>query len=517
MTTKISQGCINIAGFSLLFIASFFVMQGISSAATLTVDTTADNTTVDGSCTLREAIGNANNDADTSADCAGVGGYGADTIEFDIAGAGPHVITLGSALPTIADDLIIDGSSETGASCGTLVDDATHTLLIEIDSSAVTANVFDLTGGDTTIRGLAIHSAQDGGGFGEGQAIRAGNGGANYTIECNYIGTDAAGTTVYGNETAGVFLLNVSTTTVSNNLIAGSSLFGITVFGAFGAASDVTISSNLIGADHTRSANASYANNVGINFQGAVTDSVIGGTASTDRNYVYGNTEGNIAIGTFGGAVADDVAVLGNHIYASPDDNGTGLTFAGLGIDLYADADGNQQPDNAGVTANDATDSDTGANGLLNFPVIASAVGDGTNTAVEFSLDVPAGDYRIEFFANDAADPTGYGEGQTFIGATTVTSAGSGSQDFSATLAGYSGVTNVTATTTEDLGGGSFGSTSEFSLAVASTVTEASSGSDDSDSSDSETLADTGLSNVIYLAVSGGLIIVGYALRRHNA
>ena len=80
-------------------------------ASTITVNSTADNTTHDGSCTLREAITNANADLDTtSGDCSA--GSGTDTIVF-ASNLGTATITLVSTLPDIgdADGLTIDGSN----------------------------------------------------------------------------------------------------------------------------------------------------------------------------------------------------------------------------------------------------------------------------------------------------------------------------------------------------------------------------------------------------------------------
>ena len=75
-------------------------------AATITVDSTADNLTAgDGDCTLREATTNANGDTEgTGGDCTG--GSGIDTIEFDVGGGGAQTVTLTSALPivTLGDD-----------------------------------------------------------------------------------------------------------------------------------------------------------------------------------------------------------------------------------------------------------------------------------------------------------------------------------------------------------------------------------------------------------------------------
>ena len=85
-----------------VFSVLFVVMILVSSAAfptnvradSLTVNSLADTVAIDGNCTLREAIQNANNDAATNADCAA--GSGADTITFSVSGT----ITLGSILPT---------------------------------------------------------------------------------------------------------------------------------------------------------------------------------------------------------------------------------------------------------------------------------------------------------------------------------------------------------------------------------------------------------------------------------
>jgi CSLREA domain-containing protein len=81
------------------------------AASIIIVNSTADTTTHDGSCTLREAINNANSGSDTtSGDC--IVGSGNDTIIFDSI-LGTATITLTSTLPDITDDagLTIDGDN----------------------------------------------------------------------------------------------------------------------------------------------------------------------------------------------------------------------------------------------------------------------------------------------------------------------------------------------------------------------------------------------------------------------
>jgi hypothetical protein len=506
---------IKLAGFlSLMGVA--FLWFGVSvSAANLTVDSVADNTTSDGACTLREALINVAADANTHIDCAGVGIYGTDTIGFNIVGAGPHVITPATALPTIAANTTIDGSTQTGASCGTLVTGTQHTILVEIDMSSVAnQNALRLNGADITIRGLAIHSTTDDGTFGFGTAIRDLAAGAdNRTIECNYIGTDAAGTTVGGNASGAVLLLNTSNTTMSNNLVAGSGLFGIGIYGVFGSGSNNVFSGNMLGVDPSGAVDANYANNGGIFIAGDVSDSIIGGLNASDRNIIVGTGDVGVTVGSFSGVDADNVSILGNSIYST--NNSGPLGLAGLGIDIIEDENGDQIPEGGlGVSANDAGDSDSGPNDYLNFPEVSSAVSDGTDTTVNFDLDVPAGNYRIEFFSNDVADPSGYGEGQTFVGAVNVTSAGSGSESFSGTLSDLSSATILTATTTEDLGSNTFGSTSEFSLAVSSSVVLAD--TEEGSESDSGVLADTGLSTYALIIIATTILGSGLLIRRYQ-
>ena len=116
------------------------------------------------------------------------------------------------------------------------------------------------------------------------------------------------------------------------------------------------------------------------------------------------------------------------------------------------------------MTANDAGDADTGANDLLNHPVVTSATESAGTVTVTFDLDVPvnADGYRVEFFANptDGVHGSGHGEGETFLGFLDVAGPVTGS---TFTYSGSLGDV-VTLTATEKAGAG-FGPTSEFSLA----------------------------------------------------
>jgi CSLREA domain-containing protein len=127
-----------------------------------------------------------------------------------------------------------------------------------------------------------------------------------------------------------------------------------------------------------------------------------------ENNVITGNLGNGIEIGNVA-----YVKISANSIY----DNGL------LGIDLEGD----------GVTPNDIGDADTGANDLQNFPVLQRAIPDGPQTIIEGRLNSsPELDFEIEFYVNDSCDPSGYGEGQTQIGTTTLTTDDNGNGHFKA-------------------------------------------------------------------------------------
>ena len=114
---------------------------------------------------------------------------------------------------------------------------------------------------------------------------------------------------------------------------------------------------------------------------------------------------------------AQSVTMLGNAIYANN----------GLAIDLTEDSAtaasyGNVVNTSAvpvpdGATANDDGDSDTGPNGLQNYPILMEGEAAGNHlTKIEGVLDSAPGSYRVEFFVNENDDSSGHGEGEKFAG-----------------------------------------------------------------------------------------------------
>ena len=66
----------------------------------------------------------------------------------------------------------------------------------------------------------------------------------------------------------------------------------------------------------------------------------------------------------------------------------------------------------------------------MSFPSYSATVITGTLNSA------PNTTYTLQFFANPTADPSGYGQGQTLIGTTTVTTDTSGNACFAATFTG---------------------------------------------------------------------------------
>ena len=143
----------------------FATFSRVNAAATITVNSTADNQANDGSCTLREAIIASNTDTASGAavgECAAGSGAG-DLIEFDISGSGLKTIHITSGLPSISRTVTIDGYSQTGASANTadFPDALNGTLTVEIDAAGESGIYgIDINGSQadgTVIKGLIVN------------------------------------------------------------------------------------------------------------------------------------------------------------------------------------------------------------------------------------------------------------------------------------------------------------------------------------------------------------------------
>ncbi len=196
-------------------------------------------------------------------------------------------------------------------------------------------------------------------------------------------------------------------TMANNNKIAGLVING--------AATSNTSAGIRIKSDHNEivgnfigvgvDAATAKPNGLGISIENGVSN-MIGGINREDANLIAFNTSAGIAVL---GMNSNQNSILGNNITSND----------GLGIDLST------------TTVDDVTENDDNdANGLLNFPELAGAAIIDGDLYYDFDLDVPTGEYRIEFFNNTNSDPSGHGEGAIFIGHTNISHEGNGTEKF---------------------------------------------------------------------------------------
>ncbi len=383
--------------------------------ATFQVTTTLD----DGAGSLRQAIIDANSLS------------GPDSIVFDLPGSGVRTLAPASPLPEVTDPAAIDASTISGYA---------GTPLVELNGANAgnDAGGFVLRAGASIVRGFAINRFR-------GSAIEAiGDGN---TITANVIGTNVAGTQALGNG-RGIVLnsrgnLVGGTATADRNLISGNTGYGLTLGGTGGLPSSNRVQGNFIGT------NVQGTGDLGNGGGGILinsSDNLVGGATTATGNIIAFNGGSGVQVGEFNfqtGIVNN--AILTNSIFSN----------VGLGIDL-----GSQ-----GVTTGI---SGFGPNNLQPFPTITSAFPSSGGTRVEGRFQGVAGTpVTVQFFGNTVADPSGFGQGRTFLGSTVVTTDASGSASIAITLpTALAPGQFVTATATDPSG-----NTSEFSSARPVTAT----------------------------------------------
>ncbi len=253
---------------------------------------------------------------------------------------------------------------------------------------------------------------------------------ASNLVQGNWIGVDASGNVRLANGGIGVDVPLAPNTTIIGNTISGNQT-GVQIrTGASGTA----VKGNQIGT------NAGGTTTIGNTSNGVqiidASSNLIGGTSAGDGNLIQGN--GAIGINVTGASQFNQLR--GNRINAN----------GGLGIDLDGD----------GVTANDVGDGDTGANNRQNYPVINAATPNGATTQLQGTLNSAANaTYAIDFFASASGDASGFGEGQRYLGAISVSTDGSGNASFNSALAAATTAGEVVTATATDQSG----NTSEFS------------------------------------------------------
>jgi len=384
--------------------------------------------------------------------------------------------------------------------------------------------------------GTAIHLGEDaliGGLDPEDRNIISGNqtgaispntGDDNMVVQGNYIGVGADGKTLLPNSQPGgngALSLDNSTGHViggdqegAGNVISGNSSFAI----APDNTSELSVKGNIIGPDWEGKhiPGSLQAGGIGMTaIVGAISDVLI-----ANNTIAYNNGPGITAVSTTVSGnpylAISNISILGNSIYDNVAGGAHPLAQTGLGIDLTSVNLNDFVFTSRGPTLNDATDIDNGSNNYINFPVLNSAKQTGTNLALNYDLDAadsPSDEYRVEFFANDTADPSGYGEGQTFLGAVTASN-GSGN---TATLTLPNGtdltgkVISATTTAVDNTTDSGFGSTSEFSAVLGAEVVSSQTITSPASSAGSGSLAQTGQNSRVSLLIVVTLVTAATA------
>jgi hypothetical protein len=357
---------------------------------------------------------------------------------------------------------------------------------IRIGSNAVSTRV----GGTATGAGNTISGNTE-------EGVLLGDDSTSTTVQGNVIGLNADGDAARPND-VGIDLFDSDDAVIGGtaagaaNVISGNTDHGIFISGG---SDDALIQGNVIGLSRTGVDLGNGAHGIAL---GTTTGADIGGTSAAASNILSGNGEAGLSIqssvvnasvrGNRIGVAADGVTARpndeagvevstaasapvtiggtgageGNVIQSNGQDGVRvdvntasaallGNTFRANGVsvvdDLGIDLGMQAQPDD-GVNGNDAGDVDTGPNGLQNFPVLTSAVSDGSSTTVTGTIDTtPGADVRVELFSGGSCDEAGHGQGEVLLGADELT-AGSGATSFTATVAGTTAGRQITATAT---------------------------------------------------------------------
>ncbi|WP_422930426.1 beta strand repeat-containing protein [Singulisphaera sp. PoT] len=382
-------------------------------------------------------------------------GPGGDKIVFAIPGSGLQQIHVQTALPKITVPLTIDGTSQH--------DYAGVPLIAIVGPGGPTGtNAFDglaIAAGNTTIEGLAITNfggngitisagshniivsnyigvlpgspgaSPNGGdgiqvlagdsvqiGVGDGNQrlgnVISGNGGfgidlhggltpiAGAIVDANFIGTDPTGSSRVGNGSGGILANGLSTSMIGGsfgNVISGNNGAGVLTTGK---TDGLVIDNNLIGKAFAGDANLG---NLGDGIRLVSSNNIIGGQAGNTIMYNGNPQTGSGAGVSLVGGVLNN-AILSNVIASN----------VGLGIDLGGSGNHQQQPPTLRAMSRGTQPDSVSILGTMS--------------------GVPGQTYTIQFYANSKDDPSGYGEGEVFLGSQNLRMDANGSGVINATF-----------------------------------------------------------------------------------
>ncbi len=251
------------------------------------------------------------------------------------------------------------------------------------DGNAQGGIIIDLGASDNTIGNNAGGGNVIAGNGGDGVLVRSPSGSQvpvqpGNLIEGNSIGIGGDGSTAVPNAGNGISINGMASTRVLDNIIAANHGSGIAISGTLAFGSD--IEGNLIGTNRS-DAKGLGNSQAGVLITSGASNSVVGGTTA---NTIVNNLGTGVLVesGTGNG-------ILGNSIFQN----------AQRGIVLGPGANNNQ-----------------------NAPVLTSAVTNGTDTLISGTYQgAPNTGVVIQVFANSVPDPSGFGQGETYLASATVT------------------------------------------------------------------------------------------------
>jgi len=225
--------------------------------------------------------------------------------------------------------------------------------------------------------------------------IRVRSGASGNVVIGNFIGTDIFGTSALGNTLEGVQINDGAlgnkiggSAPGERNVICANKSNGVLIVDP--TTVNNVVKGNLIGI--TAAGLALPNSNRGVSIESGASGNMIGGVAAGEGNTIAFNPGAGVFIESGTGN-----AIRGNSVFANN----------ALGIDLAP----------AGVTANDPCDSDSGPNGLQNFPALLSASRLSSTTTITGNLNsTPSSSFTVDFYANTECDPSGFGQGRTYVG-----------------------------------------------------------------------------------------------------
>jgi hypothetical protein len=246
-------------------------------------------------------------------------------------------------------------------------------------------------------------------------------------VQGNIIGLDPTGTKAVPNGGPSLSTAFFLGRGAANNIIGGNRLgptggAGNIISGNLGAGMSLhydgttgnQIMGNLIGTDVTGT--VLFPNGgPGIQMLDGANDNVVGNGLAGSLDTIFGN----LIAGNAGAGVKVMGAAMGNSIRGN-EIRGNGV----IGVDLAA----NDRAAGDHVTPNDVDDSDTGPNALTNFPVGVTAWyhANSNSTVISGILPSPSPDTCVvDVYLNRKVAPSGFGEGEQYLGTTVPGTSGS--------------------------------------------------------------------------------------------